>query len=503
MINEIKSLVDFVNKCKVQHLEIFTREDFGKKKTKMGEMFELIRDLDLKTEDDLKTALYGDKILAYGFDKIYSRFQEKLSNTLFFIDTRTSLFSERAIAYYNCSRRAYITRILLERGYHKFSISLVEKTLPVSLKFEFTDLSVHFLKLLIRHYSTRTIDLKKFEKYKTRYLPAVQTLHTENRLEIMVANIAYESNAAHVARHSLIPEDALLDSVETSESLLKGEASIDSIMAASKILQYYFKQNKNYGEYKKITAEALKKISAKPFRSVITIESLIHAQLIMTLVTRDVPSAEAIRSEYFNRINTGNFNWYVIHYYYALTLMHGKAYQKAYEVIQFILNYKTFGKQPPVIRENFYVLQAYTEFLLKIGRILPVEEALDFRLNKFLNQVPEYSKDKQGVNISIILIQVLYFLADRKYTRIIDRMESLNLYAYRHLKRDESFRSQSFIRMLGEMVRADFRKKGTLFRTEKLSQNLKNTAIDAFPDAAEAEIIPYEDLWALILDQLD
>ncbi len=503
MINEIKSLVDFVNKCKVQHLEIFTREDFGKKKTKMGELFELIRDQDLKTEDDLKTALYGDKILAYGFDKIYSRFQEKLSNTLFFIDTRTSLFSERAIAYYNCSRRAYITRILLERGYHRFSISLVEKTLPVSLKFEFTDLSVHFLKLLIRHYSTRTIDLKKFEKYKARYLPAVHTLHSENLLEIMVTNIAYESNAAHASRYSLIPEDALLDTVEVSENLLMEEASIDSIMAASKILQYYYKQKKNYGEYKRITAEALKKISAKPFRSVITVESLVHAQLTMTLVTRDISSAEAIRSEYFNSINTGNFNWYVIHYYYALTMLHGKAYQKAYEVVQFILKYKTFGKQPPVIRENFYVLQAYTEFLLKIGRIFPVEEPLDFRLTKFLNQVPEYSKDKQGVNISIILIQVLYFLADKKYTRIIDRMESLNLYAYRHLKRDESFRSQSFIRMLAEMVRADFRKKGTLFRTEKLSQNLKSTAIEAFPDAAEAEIIPYEDLWALILDQLD
>ncbi len=503
MINEIKSLVNFVNKCKVQHLEIFTREDFGRRKTKMGELFELIRDLDVKTEDDLKTALYGDKILAYGFDKIYSRFKEKLSNTLFFIDTRTSMFSERAIAYYNCSRRAYITRILLERGYHKFSISLVEKTLPVSLKFEFSDLSVHFLKALIRHYSTRNIDLKKFEKYKDIYLPAIQTLNAENKLEIMVSNIAYESNAAHASKHSIISEDALLDSVETAENLLKGEASIDSIMAASKILQYYFKQKKNYGEYKKITAEAIKKISAKPFRSIIAIESLIHAQLTMTLITRDIKSAEAIRSEYFNSINIGNFNWYVIHYYYALTLMHGKSYQKAYEVVQSILNYKSFSKQPPVIRENFYVLQAYTEFLLKIGRIHPVEQSLDFRLTKFLNQVPEYSKDKQGVNIAIILIQVLYFLTESKYSRIIDRMESLNLYAYRHLKHDESFRSQSFIKMLTEMVRADFRKNGTVFRTGKIKQNLKNAAIETNPDSAETEIIPYEDLWELILEQLE
>ena len=503
MVNEIKSLVEFVNKCKVQHLEIFTREDFGRKKTKMGELFELIRDSDFNSEDDLKTALYGDKILAYGFDKIYSRFQEKLANTLFFIDTRTSLFSERAIAYYNCSRRAYITRILLERGYQKFSIALVEKTLPISLKYEFTDLSAHFLKLLMRHFSTRQINLKKFEKYKLKYLPVVQALNTENLLEVMVANIAYESNSAQASRRHSIRDADLLDSVGTAEDLLNAPASIDSIMAASKILQYYYKRSKNYTDYKRVTREAIKKISTKPFKSIITIESLIHAQLAMTLITKDIKTADSIRFEYFNHINVGNFNWYIIHYYYVLTMLHAKEYQKAYEVVQAMVNYKSFAKQPPVIKENFYVLQAYTEFLHKIGRVQSIESAQEFRLNKFLNQVPEYSKDKQGVNISIILIQALYFLADKKYSKIIDRMESLNLYAYRHLKRDENFRSQCFIRMLAEMVRADFGKRGTLFRTENLAQKLKKNPIDANPDSVETEIIPYEELWTLILELLD
>ncbi|HNT22704.1 MAG TPA: hypothetical protein PKL70_19865, partial [Saprospiraceae bacterium] len=115
---------------------------------------------------------------------------------------------------------------------------------------------------------------------------------------------------------------------------------------------------------------------------------------------------------------------------------------------------------------------------------------------------PEYSKDKQGVNIPIILIQILFFLADHKHHLIIDRMDSLKLYAYRYLKKDENFRSQCFIRMLGEMVRAGFKRQGTLFRTKALTDKLKLVPIDTYPATAENEIIPYEDLWEMVVGLL-
>lgn len=161
-----------------------------------------------------------------------------------------------------------------------------------------------------------------------------------------------------------------------------------------------------------------------------------------------------------------------------------------------------FNKQPPVIKQNFYVLQAYAHFLYKIGKISGVTNAKEFRVNKFLNEVPEYSRDKQGVNIPIILVQILFFLADQNHHLIIDRIDSLKLYAYRYLKKDENFRSQCFIRMLGEMVRAGFKRQGTLFRTKALMDKLKSVPIDSYPATAENEIIPYEDLWEMVLGLL-
>ena len=77
MLDEIKSLVEFVNKCKVQHLEIFTREDFSSRKSKMGILFEEIKTKQFENKEDLKNALYGNSSLGYGFEKIFTRFQER------------------------------------------------------------------------------------------------------------------------------------------------------------------------------------------------------------------------------------------------------------------------------------------------------------------------------------------------------------------------------------------------------------------------------------------
>ncbi len=503
MLSEIKSLVDFVNKCKVQHLEIFTREDFSEKKSKMGQLFEFIKKTDISDKDSLRKIFNGEHQFGYGFEKLFTRFQEKLSNTLFFIDTRTSLFSERAIAYYNCSRRSYIVRILLERGLRKFAISLVEKTLPISMRFEFTDLSIFFLRTLMRHYSTTNVNLKKYLKFKAYYITNLDMLNKEYVLEVMVNNIAYESNSIKYMSKKMIIESELQEIVQLAKQCLSENPSIDVIIHATKVLHYYFQLNKEYDSFKELTINTILKIKTKPFKSIVTLESLISAQLSISILNKDALTAEFIREKYFNDINIGNFNWYVIHLNYILTMMHSNHYQLAFSTVQFILNFKTFDKQPPVIKENMYILQAYAYFLLKIGKVDKSENYSEFRINKFMNQVPKYSKDKEGSNISIILIQMLLFLADKNYSKFIDRMESLSLYAYRHLKKDVTFRSQSFIRMLSEMVKADFRKKGTKFRTDKLFEKLKTVSIDLYGTSTGYEIIPYEDLWKLVIDQLE
>jgi hypothetical protein len=75
------------------------------------------------------------------------------------------------------------------------------------------------------------------------------------------------------------------------------------------------------------------------------------------------------------------------------------------------------------------------------------------------------------------VIQILHFLVDKKYSKIIEKAEALKQYAYRNLRKQNNLRSQIFIRLILEMIRADFKKQGTEFRCLSLRNKLNDIPI--------------------------
>lgn len=51
-----------------------------------------------------------------------------------------------------------------------------------------------------------------------------------------------------------------------------------------------------------------------------------------------------------------------------------------------------------------------------------------FSLTRFLNDVSKFSKDKGELNISILIVQFLFLLVDRKYSKLIDRLDAIKQY---------------------------------------------------------------------------
>ena len=113
--------------------------------------------------------------------------------------------------------------------------------------------------------------------------------------------------------------------------------------------------------------------------------------------------------------------------------------------------------------------------------------------------MPNFSRDKTGINISILVIQVLLLIAQGKKSKVIDRVEALRTYVYTHLRKDESFRSNCFIKMLLKMTEANFHKNGTIRKTEGLRKRLEEASIGTKGYSNYVEIIPYEKLWEISL----
>src|SRR5690606_2380545 len=128
---------------------------------------------------------------------------------------------------------------------------------------------------------------------------------------------------------------------------------------------------------------------------------------------------------------------------------------KSFEFIIYTLQnkyddlYKVYMETKPKIKleidqEEWLIRSAYIHFLIRMGKITTVssdKKQDSFVLSKFLNSVPFFSKDKSGLNISIIIVQILFYFLDKKWDKVLDKIDGLKQYSFRYLTKDESMRS--------------------------------------------------------------
>jgi hypothetical protein len=121
---------------------------------------------------------------------------------------------------------------------------------------------------------------------------------------------------------------------------------------------------------------------------------------------------------------------------------------------------------------------------------------------KLLASIPEYSKDKQGFNVAILVLQFLYYLRAEDTDMLSYLIEGLKKYAGRHLQENFSKRSVYFFKLLMMVVKADLDYVESQKKGRVLYEKLQATPVpgDAY---AEIEIIPYEQLWAIVLKTLE
>ena len=153
------------------------------------------------------------------------------------------------------------------------------------------------------------------------------------------------------------------------------------------------------------------------------------------------------------------------------------------------------------ILEFYKLVQGYAKVMVKITA--KEGEAEHFRIFKLMNDLPVHSKDKSGINIAILVLQILFFTDAKKYDEIEERVDALKQYSYRYLKKQKSIRSSSYIKMLIQMTKANFNSIRTERYTTELLKKLESVPLELSEQPLEVEIVPYEHLWEITLDLLE
>jgi hypothetical protein len=93
-------------------------------------------------------------------------------------------------------------------------------------------------------------------------------------------------------------------------------------------------------------------------------------------------------------------------------------------------------------------------------------------------------------------------LQERKFSQVLDEVEAIEQYCYRHLRGDNAQRSYYFLKMLLYIPTSGFDPVQSSSKAEKYYQKLKETPLQIANQTHEIEVIPYEMLWEITIESL-
>ncbi len=193
----------------------------------------------------------------------------------------------------------------------------------------------------------------------------------------------------------------------------------------------------------------------------------------------------------------GSNNWFTVLENLFLLTMHSGKYENAAAIVEEVVHHPRFHLLHEQKHETWKIFEAYINYLIP-GKL----RSKDFKIHKFLNEVPIYSKDKAGFYPAILIAQLLYLLELEDEDKLERNIESLRIFSSRNLSGKKAPRTAVFIKMLRQLTQYNYDLKRVNQRCEKYLAQLKDSKFTADGEIDSMEIIPYEQAWVIILSRL-
>ncbi len=503
-MEQLIELVNIVSKNKAKNLD--TVSNFQENESKLQALYSGIAEGKFASDSEAARFIYPDSPRQHvNYGKIKRRLYQRLINSIFFIDINKPDYDDLQTAYYTCYRDFAALKILIGRSALKTAVPLGESILKRAQKFEFTDLVVNVLRELHMIYAGPQGDQKNFVRCNKLLKSYTEIFQAE-----ILAEEYYHKLAIHFTRSRATKPELAATASQYKDNLVKLGTKAKTyryILMAYLVMSLRYQIVNDYKNTLRVCKEAVsqlkKKGKAKSKTSLYTFQiKMASCQIQLGEFEESQKTLELC----LNLVDKGVLNWYVTNEYLLISLFHSGNYQKALKVFVEAQSLPAFKSLPAHYQEQWAILETYIHFFIANGAITPDRVSLKklgrFKLSKFLNDVPVFSKDKRGSNITILVLQILFLIQQKRFGDVSDRLESLKAYSYRYLRKDDTFRSNCFIHMLQQLPKAFFNKKAIGRHANKYRQKLKSVPLDLANQSGEVELVPYEKLWSLVIASL-
>lgn len=456
-----------------------------------------------KTDREAANALYGEQELSPRYRTLKARLQKKLLHSLFFLNLNPQTHSEQNIAYYQTAKQTFWAKILLRFSARNLGIKMALTALERSEKYNFTSNKLELLELLRSHH-TLLGDRKGFEKYNQRLRETLKLYEAELRSTELHDRLSIEFIHRGTSKQELL--ELSNEASKTLQELLQHSNSYVLMLnyfrieVIARAVQQEFDAALEICDKADAYLQTHQHLSTPMRRA----EFMLH-KLECILHIRDFEQGVLLAQECLKILPEGFNNWFAFMENFFLLQMHTKHFVEAFHTYQLVIRHPRLQAQPEHRIEKWKVFELYLSYALNLTghQELAGRSAGTFNLRKFLRNVPSYAKDKQGFNVSILIMHILYLLDNGDLSSIISRMEALKSYQWRYLRSASSTQTAIFFRLLSLMEICGFDPKRLREQSQRDYKRLLQSQI-YFSEISEGlQILPFDWLWTQVLEKLE
>ncbi|MCC9167936.1 hypothetical protein [Pontibacter harenae] len=394
-----------------------------------------------------------------------------------------------------CVRLLDHAQLLLRLAEYDLVLSVCSKVINLASKYGFNSLVLAALELELASLTEKGAS-KLYFKSKKVYNEYSKVVSQEKEATSLFQFAKVTNKISVKGRKDLY--NTLSTYVERLEELWKESGSYDCFNAYYKVSILYYELAGNFDNIIKLTEESAALVeqgivNKDRFELKYNAYILVYAHLRAKKFDNGLKYADM----YLCYFDPHSHNWFSFLENYFLLAVHANQYEISNTVLKQAQSNSFYNKLFDTAKERWKLYSAYLYFISPAAATLESFNYLDLVLS-----VTEYSKDKQGFNVAILILQFMHFLRRGDAEALLYRIESLKKYILTHLKDSFSLRSKLFLKLLILTVTENFSVSSCRLKGEKHLRKLRETPIpgDAY---AEIEIVPYEHLWEFILCDLE
>lgn len=495
-MEDILKLIDITKKRGQRSIQLINQNFRKKEVSKDNQLYDGIISGKYLSDEKASKAMFKAHPGNRNYRNAKGKLKQKLLNHLYFLDYDKSSYTLFNKCEYESLHLLHQCKILIREGANDIAIKLLPQLIKNARQFECIDIVVDALTILRNEYArtgktTPFYETQKELDYYLSFKEALDTSETEY-YEILV-----------YVNKSISAQNRILSKIPETVTAMKERASrfksrqIDRLVF--KLQSLYNELSWNFEENINLCSRIEEKYLRKENSEIdinLSKKEVALTKLKAYFSLKDAEQGGAYAQKSLKLFKSGTDRWFNFMEIYFLLMMKGEKYKKAGEIFRKVRTNKNYSILPELEKEKWQIYRAFLVFvndskLLRWG----------FNLEEFVVKMPDFPKENAPFNTATLIIQFIYLLKEGNIEELRRRIDALQQYNSTHLDKRHNYRNSIFIRLLSIVTEKEFNYELIEEKGRNYYSKLTSTNIPTDPEM-ELEVIPYEKLYAYILEYL-